>query len=192
MMKTESEQQAFLRETYELLHKRSNRSCNFLETQTKDSEYRVIYRQYSTIYIIFCVDLSESELGVLDLIQVHFLLNELVCGGIVLETNCAEILRRMQEQDQIGKLHSEISTHASIRNSSNISTKLMSGVRVGSSFIASMVPSSLNSAREWASHLSASAPSLRISNRTGFHDLKNDSTFNSTITDTEETEKICL
>ncbi|VDO15182.1 unnamed protein product [Rodentolepis nana] len=83
----------------------------------KDSEYRVIYRQYSTIYIIICVDLSESEFGVLDLIQVfvdlldrtfenvfeldivfnsdkvHFLLNELVCGGIVLETNCAEIPR---------------------------------------------------------------------------------------------------
>ncbi|VDO06182.1 unnamed protein product [Rodentolepis nana] len=211
---TESEQQAFLRETYELLHKRSNRSCNFLEI--KDSEYRVIYRQYSTIYVIFCIDLSESELGVLDLIQVfvdlldrtfenvceldiifnsdkvHFLLNELVCGGIVLETNCAEILRRMQEQDQIGKLSSETSTHTSIRNSSNISTKLLSGVKVGSSFIASVVPSTLSSAREWASQLSASAPSLRISNRTGFRDLKNDPTFHSTSTDTEETEKICL
>lgn len=32
--------------------------------------YRIIYRQYSTIYIIFCVDFAESELGILDLIQV--------------------------------------------------------------------------------------------------------------------------
>lgn len=31
---------------------------------------RIIYRQYSSIYVVFCVDLAESELGILDLIQV--------------------------------------------------------------------------------------------------------------------------
>uniref|UniRef100_A0A0R3TZB2 UBX domain-containing protein n=1 Tax=Rodentolepis nana TaxID=102285 RepID=A0A0R3TZB2_RODNA len=97
----------------------------------------------------------------------------------------------MKEQDQIGKVSSETSSHTSIRNSSNISTKLLSGVRVGSRFIASVVPT-LNSVLEWASQLSTSAPSLRIFNRTGFHDLKNDPTIHSTITDSEETEKICL
>ena len=31
---------------------------------------KLIYRHYATLYFIFCVDQSESELGILDLIQV--------------------------------------------------------------------------------------------------------------------------
>ena len=34
------------------------------------NDYRLIYRHYATLYFIFCVDSSESELGILDLIQV--------------------------------------------------------------------------------------------------------------------------
>ena len=34
------------------------------------SDYRLIYRHYATLYFVFCVDSSESELGILDLIQV--------------------------------------------------------------------------------------------------------------------------
>jgi AP-3 complex subunit sigma len=30
----------------------------------------LIYRHYATLYFVFCVDSSESELGILDLIQV--------------------------------------------------------------------------------------------------------------------------
>lgn len=30
----------------------------------------MIYRHYATLYFVFCVDSSESELGILDLIQV--------------------------------------------------------------------------------------------------------------------------
>lgn len=33
-------------------------------------DYRLIYRHYATLYFVFCVDSSESELGILDLIQV--------------------------------------------------------------------------------------------------------------------------
>lgn len=37
------------------------------------SDYKLIYRHYATLYFVFCVDSSESELGILDLIQVsHF------------------------------------------------------------------------------------------------------------------------
>lgn len=76
---------------------------------------------------MFCVDSSESELGILDLIQVfvetldkcfenvceldlifhmdkvHYILNELVMGGMVLETNMTEILTRVEEQNKIEK-----------------------------------------------------------------------------------------
>ena len=34
------------------------------------SDTRVIYRHYATLYFVFVVDESESELGILDLIQV--------------------------------------------------------------------------------------------------------------------------
>lgn len=34
------------------------------------SDYKLIYRHYATLYFVFCVDSSESELGILDLIQV--------------------------------------------------------------------------------------------------------------------------
>lgn len=34
---------------------------------------RVIYRHYATLYFVFVVDESESELGILDLIQVTVL-----------------------------------------------------------------------------------------------------------------------
>lgn len=36
------------------------------------SDYKLIYRHYATLYFVFCVDSSESELGILDLIQVKF------------------------------------------------------------------------------------------------------------------------
>lgn len=35
------------------------------------SDYKLIYRHYATLYFVFCVDSSESELGILDLIQVQ-------------------------------------------------------------------------------------------------------------------------
>lgn len=34
------------------------------------SDNKLIYRHYATLYFVFCVDSSESELGILDLIQV--------------------------------------------------------------------------------------------------------------------------
>lgn len=112
------------------------------------SDYKLIYRHYATLYFVFCVDSSESELGILDLIQVfvetldkcfenvceldlifhvdkvscwqkfnesqflnilliclqvHYILNELVMGGMVLETNMSEILTRVEEQNKLEK-----------------------------------------------------------------------------------------
>lgn len=91
------------------------------------SDYKLIYRHYATLYFVFCVDSSESELGILDLIQVfvetldkcfenvceldlifhvdkvHYILNELVMGGMVLETNMTEILTRIEDQNKMEK-----------------------------------------------------------------------------------------
>lgn len=81
---------------------------------------------------MFCVDSSESELGILDLIQVfvetldkcfenvceldlifHFdkvqyILQELCMGGMVLETNMTEIVTRIDEMNKMEKVEAGI------------------------------------------------------------------------------------
>ena len=83
---------------------------------------RVAHRHYATLYFIFCVDDSESELGILDLIQVfvesldrcfenvceldlvfhmdrvHAIMDEIVQAGMVLETNIGNILKALDGQ----------------------------------------------------------------------------------------------
>lgn len=156
-------QQQIIQETFHLVSKRDDNVCNFLEGgrfvticflfhfifKTKidrfliifliicsligGSDYKLIYRHYATLYFVFCVDSSESELGILDLIQVfvetldkcfenvceldlifhadevHHILNELVMGGMVLQTNMSEILARIEEQNKLQKQEAGIS-----------------------------------------------------------------------------------
>jgi AP-3 complex subunit sigma len=96
------------------------------------SDFKLIYRHYATLYFVFCVDSSESELGILDLIQVfvetldkcfenvceldlifHFdkvqyILQELCMGGMVLETNMNEIVTRIEEMNKLEKVEAGI------------------------------------------------------------------------------------
>lgn len=128
-------QQQIVRETFHLLSKRDDNVCNFLEggTLIGGSDFKLIYRHYATLYFVFCVDSSESELGILDLIQVfvetldkcfenvceldlifhmdkvHYILAELVMGGMVLETNMTEIITRIEEQAKLEKQEAGIS-----------------------------------------------------------------------------------
>ncbi|XP_064472072.1 AP-3 complex subunit sigma-2-like isoform X1 [Ornithodoros turicata] len=166
----EDSQQQIIRETFQLVSKRDDNVCNFLEggTLIGGSDYKIIYRHYATLYFVFCVDSSESELGILDLIQirenwkvvenfqyvkfweksgsvqncavtacaakqvfvetldkcfenvceldlifhvdkVHYILNELVMGGMVLETNMTEIIGRIEDQNKIEKQEAGLS-----------------------------------------------------------------------------------
>jgi AP-3 complex subunit sigma len=72
-----SQSQELIAEAFTLVNKRSESVCNFLESKAGGSfgavwgeDVRLIYRHYATLYFIFAVDKSESELGILDLIQV--------------------------------------------------------------------------------------------------------------------------
>ncbi|MGH0164817.1 UNVERIFIED_CONTAM: hypothetical protein FKN15_047878 [Acipenser sinensis] len=67
------------------------------------SDYKLIYRHYATLYFVFCVDSCESELGILDLIQVHYILQQVVMGGMVLETNMNEIVAQVENQNRLEK-----------------------------------------------------------------------------------------
>ncbi|KAI3380954.1 hypothetical protein SNEBB_002551 [Seison nebaliae] len=127
------DQQIIIREIYKLISRRSDNVCNFLEgchpllKDDEDEDYKVIYRHYATLYFVLVVDSSESELGILDLIQVlvesldkcfenvceldlifhadkvQYILQEMVMGGMVLETTMLEIVRRVEEQNRIEK-----------------------------------------------------------------------------------------
>ena len=73
-------QQVLVEKIFSLISPRSQALCNFLDAPELDSflnhpsrageKLRIIYRNYATLYFVFVVDSSESELGILDLIQV--------------------------------------------------------------------------------------------------------------------------
>jgi AP-3 complex subunit sigma len=72
--------QLLVEKIFSLVSSRSQALCNFLDAPELDSflnhpsrtgeRLQIIYRNYATLYFIFVVDSSESELGILDLIQV--------------------------------------------------------------------------------------------------------------------------
>ncbi|XP_075063903.1 AP-3 complex subunit sigma-2 isoform X1 [Mixophyes fleayi] len=125
----EDMQQHIVRETFHLVSQRDDNVCNFLEggSLIGGSDCKLIYRHYSTLYFVFCVDSSESELGILDLIQVfvetldkcfdsvceldlifnvdkvHYILHEVVMGGMVLETNMNEVITQVDAQSKLEK-----------------------------------------------------------------------------------------
>ena len=135
----EDVQQQIIKETFQLVSRREDTVCNFLEGGTlvtggkDDGDWKLIYRHYATLYFVFCVDSSESELGILDLIQVfvealdkcfenvceldlifhvdrvHYILNEMVMGGMVLETNMSEILSRVEDQARVERQEAGLS-----------------------------------------------------------------------------------
>ncbi|XP_046858016.1 AP-3 complex subunit sigma-1-like [Xenia sp. Carnegie-2017] len=137
---SEDVQQQIIRETFHLLAKRDDSCCNFLETGSliDGTDVKIVYRHYATLYFVFCVDSSESELGILDLIQVfvetldktfenvceldlifhvdkvHYILSEIVMGGMVLETNMSEILTHIEAQSKLEKSEAGI-TAAPVR-----------------------------------------------------------------------------
>lgn len=158
LSQNEDMQQQIIKETFQLVSKRDDNVCNFLEggryvkelvnsghgfvsltccfiyfSLIGGSDFKLIYRHYATLYFVFCVDSSESELGILDLIQVfvetldkcfenvceldlifhadavHHILSELVMGGMVLQTNMADILARIEEQNKLQKQEAGLS-----------------------------------------------------------------------------------
>ena len=96
---------------YREVSSRGDYSCNFIEESRIWNDYKIIFRQYATLYITFVVDEAENELGILDMIQVlvevmdktfqniceldlifypekiHSIIEEIIIGGMVIDTN---------------------------------------------------------------------------------------------------------
>jgi len=120
-------QQAVIRRIFQQVARRPDSFCNYLEGSVPDwgDNVKLIYRHYATLYFVFAVDSQESDLGILDLIQVfvealdkcfenvceldlifhsdkvHHVLDEIVMGGMVLETNIVHILQAISEQNKL-------------------------------------------------------------------------------------------
>ncbi len=125
----ESLQQQLIREIFSLVSKRSESVCNFLDGSRLSGSWgegtKLIYRHYATLYFVFVCEETESELGILDLIQVfvetldkcfenvceldlifhgdkvHYILDEIIMGGSVLETNMHEILTAITDASKL-------------------------------------------------------------------------------------------
>ncbi|CXJ29635.1 AP-3 complex subunit sigma, putative [Plasmodium berghei] len=111
-------QQLITKKIHEIIIKRpSNECCCFIDNEELFGfDAKVVYRHFATLFFVFIIDSMESELGILDLIQVfvqvldvnfenvceldlvynyeqiNYILDEIVMGGIVLETNIDAIL----------------------------------------------------------------------------------------------------
>ncbi|KAJ7655174.1 clathrin adaptor complex small chain-domain-containing protein, partial [Mycena polygramma] len=129
--------QTLIPKIFSLICSRPASLCNFLDAPEleaflgpkgeEDERWRVVYRSYATLYFVFVVDGAESELGILDLIQVfvesldrafenvceldlvfqfdevHHILAEIIQGGLVLETNVEEIDASVQLSAKLRK-----------------------------------------------------------------------------------------
>ena len=122
-----SEQQDLVRKVFRAVSKRGDELCNFIDnfSEWPTPDTRVVYRRYATLCFVFLVDSSESQLAILDLIQVfvetldrvfenvceldlifhcdkvqHVLL-EMVMGGMVIETNKEELFKAVNEQNKL-------------------------------------------------------------------------------------------
>jgi AP-3 complex subunit sigma len=132
-VESEALQQTVIRRIFTQVCPRPDSFCNYLEGIVPEwgENIKLIYRHYATLYFVFAVDAQESDLGILDLIQVfvealdkcfenvceldlifhsdrvHYVLDEIVMGGMVLETNISAILQSIKDQ---GKMHSDSMT----------------------------------------------------------------------------------
>jgi AP-3 complex subunit sigma len=123
-----SAQQDLVAKIFRAISKRGDELCNFVDnfSEWPTPDTRVIYRRYATLCFVFVVDSSESQLAILDLIQVfvetldrtfenvceldlifhsdkvQHALMEMVMGGMVVETAREEILRALAEMNKLG------------------------------------------------------------------------------------------
>jgi AP-3 complex subunit sigma len=68
----EAVQQTVIRRIFTQVCQRPDSFCNYLEGIVPEwgENIKLIYRHYATLFFVFAVDSQESDLGILDLIQV--------------------------------------------------------------------------------------------------------------------------
>ena len=114
-----------LKAIHALVTDRNADDCCVINDYNNNPDLKVIYRHFATLYFVVVIDTAESELAILDLIQVlvqvldacfenvceldliyhfdrvHYILDELVIGGCVLESNVDSIMQAIAETSMI-------------------------------------------------------------------------------------------
>jgi len=121
-------QLSILKNVFDIVSKRSDDVCCCF-TEVPEGDFppgsKLVYRHFATLYFIIVVDGAESELGILDLLQVfvqvldscfenvceldliyhfdkvNYILDEIIMGGMVLETNVDTILTAINESKKL-------------------------------------------------------------------------------------------
>jgi AP-3 complex subunit sigma len=121
------QQQLILKNIFGLISGRDDStSCCFVFDSLPNEE-RIIYRHFASLFFVVVADACESELGILDLLQVfvhvldqcfeniceldivyhydrvNYVLDEIVMAGLVLETNSEVILHSIGEINRSAK-----------------------------------------------------------------------------------------
>ena len=125
----EAAQQSVIKKIYRAVSKRQDNQCNYLEGSIPEwgGDTKLIYRHYATLYFVFACTNRESDLGILDLIQVfvealdrsfenvceldlifhsdkcHYVLDEIIIGGLVLDTSITNIMGGADDQNKLHK-----------------------------------------------------------------------------------------
>ena len=130
-LKDPKKRESLVREAFNLVSRRADTACSIIEDAKGFGKgAKLIYRSYATLYFVFIVSPAESELGILDLIQVfvealdkcfenvceldlifhldrvEFILDELVMAGCVCDTSLPSILAAVQgaqKHEQVSK-----------------------------------------------------------------------------------------
>jgi AP-3 complex subunit sigma len=132
---------SLLRRIFLSVARRDDRACNFLDADGglpgSWAQTKLVYRHYATLYFIFVCEETESELGILDLIQVfvetldrcfesvceldlifhadrvNYVLDEIVQGGLVLETNILAVLKSVDDLQKLERAPVSIAVQSS-------------------------------------------------------------------------------
>ncbi|GMG45712.1 unnamed protein product [Ambrosiozyma monospora] len=152
-------QQLLLKQVHQLLINRSDSQCWFLTPPPllqSNPNLKVIYRHYATLYFVFIVDEQESELGILDLVQVfvqvlnrcfknvceldlvmHWevleaALEEIVQGGMVIDTSISKIVMALDVANKQDESSSNLtSVNANLNNGVNSNNPIVNTVAGG-------------------------------------------------------------
>lgn len=115
-------QQELVRDIFGVLCSRAENVSNFIQADAIFGPgTKLVYKHFATLYFVFVFDSCENELAILDLIQVfvetldkcfknvceldivfnfnklHTVLDEIIIGGQVVETNSSEVMKSVQE-----------------------------------------------------------------------------------------------
>ncbi|XP_027112257.1 AP-3 complex subunit sigma [Coffea eugenioides] len=137
-------QHELIRSIYGVLCSRANNVSNFIKVDSLfGPDARLVYKTFATLYFIFVFDSSENELAMLDLMQVfvetldkcfhnvceldiifnfnkvHSILDEIILGGQVLETNSSEVAKAAEEISKMEKHANSVTLVPSISGWSN-------------------------------------------------------------------------